>query len=255
MIETFFYLNSDKFLEGRENSVYELAEYRGELYIPDYRNDKLIVIDIASGRLAKTISVPTPHGIYIDSQGMIYVCSYKKNAVYVIDNDVVKEMQDDKFDHPVSLTQSGDKIYISNWGKGDLGSLLVSDKSFERVSYFGTRSNELKPHCVKSYSEHVYVLDRSKARVLVFDKNRKAKQYSLGNDFDPIALTVFDDKYIVPNYKDGLIYVFDEVFNRVKTIDAGDKYPMCVLVYKDNFFISEENGNRIQVLKVSEVLG
>jgi len=50
------------------------------LYIPDYRNDKVIVVDIETKKHVKDIAVPMPHGVEIDENGIVYISCYKKTG-------------------------------------------------------------------------------------------------------------------------------------------------------------------------------
>lgn len=251
-LTTFFYINANNFLDDRTNSVYDLSIYENQLYIPDYRNDKIIIVDIETKKHVRAISVPMPHGIEIDENGIVYVTSHKKNMVYILDGGIEKEIKHEKFDYPVSISASNDKIYIANWGQGQRGGLLVADKGFNSIEKFGTYEKQCKPHSIQFFDDgYVYVVDRGVPSIVIFDERGSLNSvHMLKKDFDPISLTLYNQWYIVPNYADGMIYVFDKNFNVHGSFFGGDRYPMSTVVYDKILFISEQDGNRIHSMSL-----
>ena len=78
----FLYLNSSQFEENMDNSIYDIAVYKDRLFIPDFRNNKLIIFELPDGNISSTFDVPMPHGIAIDKDGVIYICTYRKNSIF-----------------------------------------------------------------------------------------------------------------------------------------------------------------------------
>jgi len=254
-LTTFLYINSNNFLDGRANSVYELSVYRNLLYIPDYRNDKVIVVDIETKKHVKDIAVPMPHGVEIDENGIVYISCYKKNRIHIHDGDREKEITYEKMDFPVSISARKDKVYIANWGQGQRGGLLVADKKFRSIEEFGRYEGRFKPHSILALDDgYVYVVNRGEPSIVVFDERGSLNRvHMLNKDFDPISLTAYNQWYIIPNYVDGMIYIFDKKFNVLGNFFGGDRYPMSTVVYDKKLFISEQDGNRIHSISLSNL--
>jgi hypothetical protein len=247
----FCYINAGHVVEGRGNSVYELCEHAGMLYIPDYRNNKVIVWDIINNIHSKNISVSMPHGCTVDTDETIYVATHKKNLIFIIGKEDCRKIENCKFNQPVSTALSKTKVYIANWDQGDSGSLLVSDKELNVVDEFAICNG--KPHSVRFSDDKIYVLTRNPGVLLIYSQDGSVLvKHDFGNNFDPLSLTILNKKYIIPNYVDGKIYVLDLNFKTIVKIKAGDRYPMSTVVYRDKLFVSEEDANRIQRLDIDE---
>ena len=51
------------------NSIYDLTISKDQLFIPDFRNNKLIIFELPEGNVHSKFDVPMPHGIAVDLNG------------------------------------------------------------------------------------------------------------------------------------------------------------------------------------------
>jgi len=253
-VTIFFYINTNAFVDGRANSVYDLSTYNNLLYIADYHNDKIIVVDIETKKHIRNITVPMPHGLVLDKDGNLYVASHKKNAVYFFNNSVgIKEIRHERLDYPVSVAVDDDRVYVANWSQSQKGGLVAADKKRLSFETFGNYPKKCQPHAIKIlFDGRICSVNRNPASVVFYNKEGSViSEYTLGENFDPLSLTEVGECYIIPNYSDGKLYVFDNDFNVRRNFSVGDCYPMSTAFYNNFLFVSEEDGNRIHGMEIS----
>ena len=154
------------------NSIYDLTISKDKLFIPDFRNNKLIVFELPEGNVHSKFDVTMPHGIAVDLNGKIYICTYKQNSIVIIENDISVCKKSIQFDHPVSIAIKDNYTLIANWGKGDSGNLIVSSDDCNSFDQFTEEWVESKPHAVRINSRYeVLVVYRNSPGLVVYDIN------------------------------------------------------------------------------------
>ena len=237
------------------NSIYDLTISQDKLFIPDFRNNKLIIFELPEGNVHSKFDVPMPHGIAVDLNGKIYICTYKQNSIVIIENDISVCKDNIQFDHPVSIAIQDNYTLIANWGEGDSGNLIVSSDDFNSFDQFTEEWVESKPHAVRIISRYeVLVVYRNSPGLVVYDINGNIiKQRKFSDEFDPLSILEYQSHYFVPNYTDGKIYYFDSALNDLDHFNGGDNSPTNLTIWNNLLFICEEKANRILSLKLENI--
>ena len=237
------------------NSIYDLTISKDKLFIPDFRNNKLIVFELPEGNVHSKFDVTMPHGIAVDLNGKIYICTYKQNSIVIIENDISVCKKSIQFDHPVSIAIKDNYTLIANWGKGDSGNLIVSSDDCNSFDQFTEEWVESKPHAVRINSRYeVLVVYRNSLGLVVYDINGNIiKQRKFSDEFDPLSILEYQSHYFVPNYTNGQIYFFDSLLNDLDHFNGGDNSPTNLTIWNNLLFICEEKANRILSLKLENI--
>lgn len=243
----YLYLNSSQLEKKICNSIYDLAIEKDSLFIPDFRHDKLIVYSLTNGDIISTYDVPSPHGIAIDQNGIIYIPTLRDNSIIVIENGIFKRIENKQFDCPASIVVNDKYTFIANWGAGNTGDLIFSSDNLNSFDQFTTEWEKSKPHAIRINSQNeILVVYRSPPGLAVYFINGNVLfQRSLPDNFDPLSIVEYKSHYLVPNYNDGQIYLFDNSLNIMDHFFGGGYSPTNLSIWNNFLFISEEKANRI----------
>ncbi len=248
-------MNGSHLKEGMENSVYDLALYEDQLFVPDYRNNKLLVLELPEGVVFAKYDVPMPHGVAVDINGKIYISTYKQNSICIIEDDISIYKHNIHFNHPVSISIKDDCTIIANYGGDNSGNVIISDDDFKSFDQFTDEWLDSKPHAVRVNTQNeVLVAYRNAPGLVMYDFNGKIKrQKKLSNNFDPLSIHEYQSYYLVPNSIDRRIYIFDNFLNYISDFDGGEYLPTNLLIWKDSIIVSEEEANRISIFKLDNL--
>jgi hypothetical protein len=254
-INLYLYLNNSYLEENMNNSIYDLTVSKDQLFVPDFRNNKLIVLKLPEGNILSKFDVPMPHGVAVDLNGKIYICTYKQNSIVVIENDISVYKDSIHFDHPVSIAIQDNYTLIANWGEGNSGNLIVSRDDLNSFDQFTEEWLDSKPHAVRINSRYeVLVVYRNYPGLVIYDINGNIiKQIKFSDDFDPLSILEYQSHYLVPNYTDGQIYIFDNSLNDLDHFNCGDYFPTNLSRWNNLLFICEEKANRISSLNLENI--
>lgn len=119
------------------------------LYVCNYFNDSISVIDIAAGHIVNRIKTGSgPVGIAISDDGeRIYVVNERSDDVYVIDNStmsVVTAIKVGKSPHGIALSPSGSHLYTANTFSNDVS---VIDTGTNKV-VDTIKVGHILPYCI-----------------------------------------------------------------------------------------------------------
>jgi hypothetical protein len=98
------------------NAPKGMGLHKGKLYVADLTS--VVVIDIASGKIEKTITIDSAQGlndVTIDSKGTIYVSDSRAKKVFRIDNGKA-ELFLDGLKGPNGVLRHGDDFYVLDAG-------------------------------------------------------------------------------------------------------------------------------------------
>jgi SMP-30/Gluconolactonase/LRE-like region len=98
------------------NAPKGMGLYKGQLYVADLGN--LVVIDIAKGKITKTIAVKNAEGlndVTIDKNGVVYVSDSKTKQIFRVEKDKA-ELFLDNLKGPNGVLMRGDDLYILDAG-------------------------------------------------------------------------------------------------------------------------------------------
>ena len=254
-INPFIYINSSRLNKSMKNSVYDLYVKDDKLFVPDFKNNKLIIYGLPDRNILSTYNIPMPHGIEVDDNGKVYICSYKENSIYIIDNNSISCEQNFQLDYPISIVVKNDFIIIANWGNKKNGNLIISFDGLNSFDLFGQDSFSSKPHALFVNSlDEIIVIYRNSPSVVVYDINGKIKnQKKFLNNFDPLSIIEYKSHYLIANYLDSNIYFFDNSFNSEDLFFSGGLSPTNFSIWNNLLFISEEKSNRIISVNLKDI--
>lgn len=98
------------------NAPKGMGLYKNKLYVADLAN--LVVIDLASGKIEKTIAVEAAQGlndVTVDANGVIYVSDSKAKKVYRVENGKT-EVFLENLKGPNGVLKRGDDLYLLDAG-------------------------------------------------------------------------------------------------------------------------------------------
>ncbi len=248
----FLYLNSSQFEVNMDNSIYDIAVYKDRLFIPDFRNNKLIIFELPDGNISSTFDVPMPHGIAIDKDGVIYICTYRKNSIFVIEDSGTRTIESHQFNWPLSIAIKDNYIIIANYGNDKSGNLIYSDDGLNTFHQFTNEWVDSKPHAIRINNKgEILVVYRDLPGIVIYNQNGQIiTQNKLSDKFDPISIVEYKSNYLVLDGLDGQIYLYDSSLNKLDHYYGGGYSPTNLTIWNNLLLISEERANRILFFKL-----
>ncbi len=248
----FLYLNSSQFEVNMDNSIYDIAVYKDRLFIPDFRNNKLIIFELPDGNISSKFDVPMPHGIAIDKDGVIYICTYRKNSIFVIEDSGTRTIESHQFNWPLSIAIKDNYIIIANYGNDKSGNLIYSDDGLNTFHQFTNEWVDSKPHAIRINNKgEILVVYRDLPGIVIYNQNGQIiTQNKLSDKFDPISIVEYKSNYLVLDGLDGQIYLYDSSLNKLDHYYGGGYSPTNLTIWNNLLLISEERANRILFFKL-----
>ena len=265
------YIGADTLVESRNNSVYDIdMDPEEKLYIPDFRNDRVIVLNSDMEEIFSINGVPSPHGIAVDNKGYLYVATYRNGRVLKFNPQGQKVDgwgKELKLKAPVAVdTDGADNVVIADYGSG---AVIKASEDGEYLMEFNANrikeTGEFLPHGVNADSgEYIYVADRGKAKSIhVFrpDGTHAGTWERLKADIDPLAVkSLAPNVFMVPDYTSGKIYLLDAQGKYITELGSlGDKPGQFLYVTnlasdgKGTIYVVEQDGNRVQMIDLSGI--
>ena len=264
------YINSNKLVENIKNSIYDIDYREGLIYLPDYRNNKIIIIG-KNNLVTKTIKTHAPHGIGVDNKGNIYVTDLLEKRIRKFNSDGKEIVDWDKKIYeliaglrPYSIdTDSSENVYIALDNliiKVSEAGQLIKKFDFSKLNY-----EKIYPHGITLHKNKIYVADRKNNKLLVFNtEGNYLSQFTsnMKSGFDPLSINIYSDTYfLVPNYKNSALHIFDMEGRELKIVGGkGADYGKWMFLTnviddkKGNIYTVEQNSNRLQIINFSILL-
>ncbi len=247
------YLNSTSIIKGYNNSVYDLLIKDNYIYIPEYRNNKLLIYDLLKNKLIDEIKVNSPHSIYYDINKFI-ITTYKFNKVYYYKFLKKKEVSINyKLNRPICVAKSKNFYLIINWTNKNSDKLLYFDNKFNFIKTISFNEENFFPHYVIYNNQKFFIVNHSSKNPKIFILDVRGNLIEvIKNNYirDPISIKFINNNYFICDYLMNSITIFDDKFNFKYIYDIDLNYPMNVAIFKNRLFVSEELSNRIFSLKV-----
>lgn len=264
------YINSDKLLVNRNNPIYDIDRKNNVTYVPDFRNNKIIIIG-EDGLVIKTISTHGPHGIEIDDKESIYVASYLDNRIKKFNKNGIEVIGWDgnlqslvNIDSPVSIdTDNNRNVYIAS---NNLIIKVSEDGQFiKKFDLSKVNSDKVLPHGITFHANKIYVAERKTKKLLIYNSEGEyLNDFTTngGSGFDPLSINFYNNEFIlVPNYANSSLHVFDMDGQELKIVggkgEGYGKWLSLTNVTEDrmgNIHTVEEDTNRIQIINFKENL-
>lgn len=257
------YLNSDRLVAGRGDSVYDLDfGPDGFLYVPCFRKNQILVLDQELVTVRSIENIQSPHGLAVGPDGSLYVATYRHGRVLKFDQNQAEipdwdsELVSQKrIQHPVSIAvDASSNVYIADYG---LNKIVKTDSSGKYVLSFETAGLAgFQPHGITTDGKRLFAADRGVKTIRVFsvDGSFAATWEPPAADFDPLAIRrIPPDLFAVANYADSRIYLFDAHGRSGGVLGVrGDKNGQLMAVTnlvsdeRRILYIVEQDANRIQ---------
>ena len=254
-----YYLNNSGLIEDRNNSVYDIDFYKDNLYIAEYRKNRITIIS-TSFNLIKRINTPvSPHGIEVDNNGNIYVASYSDNRILKIDHkhnlqtDWDDNIRDNfKLINPVSIdTDSLNNIYISGYN------YIIKVKEDGNLLKIFETNDSILPHGITFYNNKLYIADRDSKDILIYNLDGNLLNKIELEKVEPISVNIVRDLLYIVNGITDSIHIHKIVNNEFTEIigKRGTSYKEWLgisnLIYDNDKYIytTEQDTNRIQKIK------
>ncbi|KEF38849.1 NHL repeat protein,D-glucuronyl C5-epimerase,gluconolactonase family protein [Schinkia azotoformans MEV2011] len=209
-----------------------LALFNGKLYICDYRNNRIVVLD-KRGKYVDEWSnkeMSDPEGIAIDENGNVYIASYGNGKILKFDatGKLINSWTNASIDgnvqlkHPHGIYISNNNVFVTELF-GDV-SVIQYNLEGEFIKKFGNEDANWKlkyPTSLWVHEGEVFVADAVSNRITVFDINGKFVR-SFGE------LGIGDGQFFYPygvgvDEKD-IIYVGDTHNNRIQFFSLNGDY-------------------------------
>jgi hypothetical protein len=140
-------------------------------------------------------------------------------------------------------------------GEGNTGNLIISGDKLNSYDKFTKEIIDSKPHAVRiNDNDEIAVVYRNRPAIVVYDiTGNILKQRSFSDEFDPLSIIEYKSHYLVPNYVNGQIHIFNSSLKSINCFLAGGHSPTNLTIWGDQLFISEEKANRILSIKLENI--
>jgi len=270
------YINVDSLLKDSKHSVYDIdVSVDRQIYVADYRNNKIAVFDEDLNKRFNIENVSSPHGLTLDNKGCLYVGTFRSGRVRKFDpsGSEIKDwdlqlVKEKRIRLPLSLDVDTDNnVFIADYGlktviKVSSNGSYISSLDISAI----TKKGEFLPHCViTDKKKYVYVADRGKAKtiqIFTLDGKYVGMWHYAKRGFDPTAVRFLTPELVlIPNFTDSRLYLFDISGKYLTALGAyGDKPGEFLrstnLISNDQgyVYVVEEESNRVQKIDFSKVI-
>lgn len=175
------------------NAPKGMGLYNGKLYAADLGN--IVVIDIANGKIEKTIPIQGATGlndISIDPNGVIYVTEYLTKKLYKVENEKA-ELIAENLTQPNGVLFHNNELFLLD-GTGMFK--VNSDKSLAKIvdgmegGVDGIENIEGNNFIVSCWEGALWMVNTDGTKHLLMD-TRKEKRSTADIGFDPSTKTVY----------------------------------------------------------------
>ncbi|MFH1497329.1 MAG: FlgD immunoglobulin-like domain containing protein, partial [Verrucomicrobiota bacterium] len=110
-----------------------MAVHEGRIYVSHYSQDKILVVDAATGKQLGELSCPGPRGLAVDHNGLLYAASYKPDVAAQVMRFDPKSAQPTVMisrglEAPYGIAVAADgRIYVSDTGASQQIKLFSAD--------------------------------------------------------------------------------------------------------------------------------
>lgn len=175
------------------NAPKGMGMYNGKLYAADLTN--LVVIDIASGKIDTTVSIPGAVGlndITIDSKGIVYISDSPGKQVFRFENGESQLLLSD-LNGPNGLLIKGNELYVlDNMGMYKMN----ADKSLSKITdgldgnADGLENVKGNDYLISCWEGLIWYLNEDGSKEILLDTRAQQKN-TADIGFDPDSKTVY----------------------------------------------------------------
>ena len=244
---------------GEEPSGVAVSPDGGTVYVTNFQDDSISVIDTTDNSVSSTIrSVGDgPYGIAVAPSGdYLYVSLYLEDKLRVIrtsDNALLEDPSVGVKPYGVAVSPDGSTVYVANlFGS----SVSVVSTSSNTVTH--TISTDSSPHglAVSPDGSKLYITMRvasGSVRVVNTSTRNEEANIAVGSNPTQIALAPDGAKAYVTNYGDDSVSVITTSDNSVSTVTEVGSGPFGVAVSPDGAtaYIAVRDADRVVTLSTS----
>lgn len=208
------------------------APINGKLYVTNFDNGEIYVIDSIKNRITNTISVGSGNTagiVYVPSNGNLYVTDGLSDTVFVIDakyNKVIDRISIGDYPQSIGFDSSSGNVYVSTTNStANTGTVFVidtkSNKVIDTITDVGYGSSGLR---LVSANGRLYVPDYNLEAVSVVDTQTNRVIGTIDGITEPIGMAISSNSNLyVSSGNTGTVSVIDTVTNQViDTIPVGN---------------------------------
>ena len=255
--EIFYYLNSNSFIDGMGNSVYDISSLDGKIFLCEFRKNKITIIDVEKKNIIKSLDIFSPHGIDITKKGKIYSASMSKNQIYLFKKNLFgiynlkKKSSNHILSNPVSVAFSSKKnlLYIANWIRkknNNSNDIIAADSQLDNFHPFYNEEGKNLLHYIAIFNSKIYAVYRDPPSIVVLnEESKKIDEIIFDSSIDPLSINYFKNNFLLTNYKNGKIHVLNDQFETTNLISLESSSPTNTAIMNNKIYVVEESGNRI----------
>ncbi len=243
------------------HSVYDLCWQRDRLYVAELHHNRVTCFDNDLNPVSRKENIPTPHGLKVDTDGCLYVATYRYGRILKFDPEGKEILHWDQtlvaervIEKPLSVDiDSQGKLWFADYGTRTI--LRVDTAGNPLMVWPGEVAHREKflPHGVTvDNSDRIWVPDRAGHGLKIFTPQTEdmVTVDGLSPNFDPLAIRFLHDHLIlVPDYSSRKLWLLQDG-SVAGTFGDGEPESPCVTnlaITAEGFgFLAEERSNRIQ---------
>ncbi len=223
---------------------------KGDLYLSDVENNRLVQIDLDGNILKEYDSLQRPMHFSMDN-GRIFVPEYLTDQIKIIFAGKTENLAlPDTLNAPGGVDVKGDDIAIADFYNHSI--ILKINGKPTRIGKEGHGKGQLYyPTDVEIFNDKIYVADAYNNRVQVFDKQGESLQ--LIGDKDSIntatGIAVTGKNIFVADFENNRILVYDTHGKRIQTLTEKLNKPTDIYVSGNTVYVANYKGRSVVVFE------
>ena len=253
---------NEKYKLGEESPVYDLYFDGKILYVPEFHKNSISLFRKNGKFLKRLDKINSPHSITVNNKS-IFVGSYRLGKIYKIDkkNYKVDHNWELKVKDKLGITSIdtiNNSLFIADYKNGNIISVNIKDGKIIKTKNIP----DSKLHNLLIHNERIFVLDRQGKQIFVFSEDLNLLEIITLKmpeiDLDPLSITIYNEYFLVTNYKDSKIYSFNKKGQKVSAEFLKNKksyfnsFPTNIFIHHNLIFICEQSSDMIKSIEIKK---
>jgi len=168
------------------------------VFVADRNNDSIKIFDTSGAYLAQLTGLSKPEGVYVDSNGSIYVTKTNADSIVVFTNSLTPTLSVNEFNHPKGILSDGRYIYVSDTNHSRIIKYNTYGKQLMEFSGQDTSPFNKPVGLAIDNEGNMFIADRENSRIVkisapTVDETMAMRMFSL-----PRAAMTIKDAYAYP---------------------------------------------------------